>query len=112
MHAGGEENLLPERLTVQGVKQGVACPVRYTAAPVHNKKIIYVKHFLNSWQCFCFKILTADPNPLVLLIKHNPGSTRSPYRNFELKIVNTVKLSNIICQIRYTVYMYYFFLSF
>jgi hypothetical protein len=40
MHAGSEEELLPERLTVQGVEQGVACPVRYTAAPVHNKKII------------------------------------------------------------------------
>jgi hypothetical protein len=37
MHAGSEEKLLPERLTVQGVEQGVARPVRYTAASVQNK---------------------------------------------------------------------------
>ncbi len=45
MHARGDEKLLPERLTVQSMEQGVACPVRYTAAPVHNKKIIMSSTF-------------------------------------------------------------------
>jgi hypothetical protein len=45
MHAGSQKKLLPERLTVQGVEQGVPCPVRYTAAPVHNKKIIMSSTF-------------------------------------------------------------------
>ncbi len=40
MHAGSDEKLIPERLTVQGVEQGVACPVCYTAAPIRNKIIM------------------------------------------------------------------------